>query len=177
MPPRLRDLFLAFFVASLTAFGGALPWVRRMLVERRRWITEEEFTNTMALCQFLPGPNIINMAIAVGTRFRGLPGAAACILGLLVAPVTMVIGLGAIYGRYAETAAMRGMLAGIGAAAAGLIAATAIKMAMPVLRARPLTAAPVMALAFIGVGITRFPLVWVLAVLAPIGIAVAWKSR
>ena len=177
MPPRLRDLFLAFFVVSLTAFGGALHWVRRMLVERRRWVTEEEFTNTIALCQFLPGPNVINLAIAIGTKFRGLPGAVVCILGLLVAPVTIVIGLGTVYGRYAETAAMRGMLAGIGAAAAGLVTATALKMAMPVLRDRPLTAGPVMALAFAGVGIARFPLIWVLAVLAPIGIALAWRRR
>lgn len=177
MPPRLHELFLAFFVASLTAFGGALPWVHRMLVDKKRWVTEEEFTNTMALCQFLPGPNIINMSVAVGARFRGIPGAITCVVGLLAFPVACVLVAGVLYTEYANTQAVRGMLAGLGAAAAGLVTALTVKMALPLLRTRPWTAGPMLAAAFIAVGLMRVPLVWALLVLAPISVALVWRPR
>lgn len=72
--PGPRALFLAFLAVGLSGFGGVLPFARRELVEKQAWLTAEGFNETLALCQSLPGPNIINMSIAVGSRFAGAGG-------------------------------------------------------------------------------------------------------
>src|ERR1700755_2212425 len=84
--PTVAELFTGFFWAGVSGFGGVLPFARRMIVDKRRWLTAEEFTDMWSLCQFLPGPNIVNMSIALGLRYRGLSGALAGALGLLGAP-------------------------------------------------------------------------------------------
>ena len=86
------DLFLGFGSAGLLGFGTAMPWARWMIVEKRKWLTEEEMINVLALCQFLPGPNVCNVAVCVGARFAGIPGALAAITGLMLAPI--IIGSG-----------------------------------------------------------------------------------
>ena len=174
-PPSLVQLFLGFAQISISAFGGALPWARRVLVEDRGWLAPDDFVDTLALCQFLPGPNVINLSIAVGSRFRGLAGALCAFLGLMGAPVVIVIGLGLLYGRYGQLEALRGVFAALGAAAAGLVIATAAKMAEPIVRKRPLAGAPVIVAGFVMVGLLRWPLPLVLAILAPISIALAWR--
>ena len=97
--------------------------------------------------------------------------------GLLGAPVALVLVLATVYGRWGQEGRAPAMLAGLGAAACGLVIATAVKMALPLVRARPLSAAPFVALAFAAVGVMRLPLVWVVLALAPISIAVAWSRR
>jgi chromate transporter len=176
-PPSLAQLFVGFLMVALPAFGGVLPWAQRSLVEQRGWLTTDEFTEMLSLCQILPGPNIVNMAIAVGSRFRGLPGAAAALLGLLGVPVTIVIILGMLYERYGELPGFRGMLTGITAAAAGLIVAMTGKIALPLLQRHFAPTAVFALLAFIGVAVMRWPLHWVLLALAPVSIAVAWRGR
>ena len=79
--PSLAELFRAFAVVSISAFGGALPWARRMIVEQKRWMTTEEFNETFALSQFLPGPNVINFSVVFGARFGGPSGAAVALAG------------------------------------------------------------------------------------------------
>src|SRR3978361_1902173 len=93
--PTLFDLFAGFFLVGVFGFGGVLPWARRMIVEQRKWLTATEFTEMLGLCGFLPGGNIMNVTIALGSRFHGIPGALSCFLGLMTAPVAIVIGLGA----------------------------------------------------------------------------------
>ena len=85
--PTVFDLFTGFFMVGVCGFGGVLPWARRMIVEQRKWLTPAEFTEMLGLCSFLPGGNIMNVTIALGSRFRGIAGAAACFLGLMTAPV------------------------------------------------------------------------------------------
>ena len=173
--PNARELFVAFLSIALSGFGGVLPFARRMLVERRHWLTDEDFNETLSLCQSLPGPNIVNMSIVTGSRFAGAKGAVAAFSGLVLAPVAIVITLGVLYGRFGAMPRLQGGIAGIGAAAAGLVVATAAKMAEPLLRRRLLTATPFILLAFVGVGILRFPLPWVLLGLAPVSIALVWR--
>jgi chromate transporter len=175
--PNLVQLYLGFAQISLFAFGGALPWTRRVLVEERAWLEPDDFTNTLALCQFLPGPNVINLSIAVGSRFRGWRGALAAFAGLMGAPIVLVIVLGAIYARYGQMEALRGVFAALGAAAAGLVISTAVKMAAPIVRQRPVTGLPIIVGGFVMAGLLRWPLPLVLAVLAPISIGLAWKLR
>lgn len=173
-PPGIADLFTGFLMLGLTGFGGVLPMARAMLVDRRRWLSGEEFTDLLGLCQFLPGGNIINMSVAVGLRFRGVPGAVAALLGLILAPTAILIGLGAIYARYQDDPLLRHLFAGLAAAAAGLLIATAVKMARP-LWGRPLPLA-VAALFFLAIAVLRLPLLPTMLVLAPLSLLLAWWS-
>jgi chromate transporter len=175
--PGPGRLFLAFLQIALSGFGGVLPWARRVLVEREGWIDEESFNETLALCQTLPGPNIVNLSIVVGSRFAGPAGALAALAGLTLAPMAIVLVLGVLYGRFGGVGRLPGAITGLGAAAAGLVAATAAKMAQPLILRRPLRAAPFIALAFVAVGLLRWPLPWVLAGLAPASVAIAWNWR
>src|SRR6188768_4487508 len=98
--PALLELFRAFVVVSVSGFGGALPWARRMIVDQRRWMTAEEFNEAFALSQFLPGPNIVNFSVVFGQRFGGVPGAAIALAGLLGPPVVIVTLLAIAYSYY-----------------------------------------------------------------------------
>src|SRR3978361_554670 len=135
--PTVPDLFAGFFVVGICGFGGVLPWARRMIVEQREWLTAAEFTEMLGLCQFLPGGNIMNVTIVLGSRFRGIPGALACFLGLMTAPVAIVIGLGAVYDQYGGLAPVRRAFIALSAAAAAYLLASAWKITSP-LRGRPL---------------------------------------
>jgi chromate transporter len=175
--PGLVELFWVFFTISIVAFGGVLPWARWRLVEERRWFSADEFLNLLALCQFLPGPNIVNLSIAVGARFRGLAGSAAAFLGIFGAPFIIIIVLGSLYDRWGDLASVRGALTGISAAASGMILAMAAKLALPLLRQRPKEAAPIIALVFVCVALLQYPLPLVLAVFLPLSVAIAWWRR
>src|SRR3954470_13720342 len=99
-PPSISELFRAFFMMALHGFGGVLPWARRTIVEEKRWMTAEEFNDAFAVSQFLPGANVVNLAIIFGGRLHGAAGAAVALIGLLAPPVTIVLVLGAFYERY-----------------------------------------------------------------------------
>ena len=173
--PELSDLFLGFLAISLSGFGGVLPWARRMLVERRQWLSERAFAEALALCQFLPGPNIVNMAVIVGSRFRGVRGALAAFAGLVGVPLIIMMVCGALYSRYGEVETLRGALAGLAAGAAGLIVAMAAKMAMPLIREGQVAPLVFAFAGFAAVGLLRLPLYWVVLVLAPLSIAWCWR--
>jgi chromate transporter len=176
-PPTLWGLYLGFAQIAISAFGGALPWARRILVEDRGWLNGEDFTDLLALCQFLPGPNVVNLSIAVGARFRGAAGALAAFLGLMAAPVVMITVFGLLYLRFGQIASLRGAFSALGAAAAGLVIATAAKMAEPYVRKRPVTTIPIIVAGFVLAGFLGWPLPGVLALLAPISILLAWRAR
>jgi chromate transporter len=175
--PTLLELLGAFTQVSLSAFGGALPWSRRIIVERKRWMTSEEFNETFALSQFLPGPNTINFSVVFGSRFGGATGATVALLGLLGPPVVIVTVLAFLYERYGDIDTLSHVLAGIAAAAAGLLAAAVAKMATPMFAKRWNSAPPIAILAFTGVAIMHWPLPYVFLGLAPLAIALAWVRR
>lgn len=126
--PDLRALFLAFAAVGLSGFGGVLPFARRMLVEQRRWLSAEEFNAQLGLCQFLPGPNVVNLSIVVGKRFHGWRGAIVAPLGMLLAPMLIVLLLGMAYDRWGQLPLAQEMLRGIAAAGCGLLFAMAWRM-------------------------------------------------
>ncbi|WP_375461213.1 chromate transporter [uncultured Enterovirga sp.] len=175
--PSPWALFLGFMRIAALSFGGVLPWARFVLVERRRWITSQDFTDTLALCQLLPGPNIVNMSVAIGARFHGPVGSLASITGLMALPVVIVLVLATLYGQYQEVPAVGRALAAMAAAAAGLVTAMAMKMAEPLLRRRFWQSAPFIALTFAAVAIFRLPLLPVVLCLAPLAVAAGWRSR
>jgi chromate transporter len=172
-PPSRSALFLGFLLTGICGFGGVLPWARRSLVERRRWLTASEFTEMLSLCQFLPGGNVVNLSVAVGARFRGLSGAIAAFAGLMTAPMAIVILLGLAYARLDQIAQVRHAFAGLSAGAAALVLSTAWRIASP-LRARPVGAAIAVA-AFACVAVLRWSLPLVIAGLAPIAVLLAWR--
>ena len=171
----LPALFMGFFTIGVCGFGGVLPWARRSIVEQRGWLSATEFSDLLALCQFLPGGNIINISVAVGARFRGIPGALACFLGLIAAPMTIMIGLGMLYAQIEDNPVIRRAFAGLAAAASGLVLATALKIAAP-LRARPLDVA-IAALSFTAIAVLRLPLLTTMLVLAPLSCLLVWVTR
>jgi len=173
-PVRLRDLFGGFLEVGMLGFGGVLPLARRMIVERRRWLSPAEFTDLLALCQFLPGPNVVNLSVALGGRLRGPAGALAALAGLLGGPVLAVIALGAVYGRFAHVPEVARALDGLASTAAGLVLATALRIAAP-LRHRPGGVAVALA-ALLGVALLRLPLPLVLVVVAPVGMLLARRG-
>lgn len=175
--PTLFELLRAFTQVSLAAFGGALPWSRRMIVERKHWMTNDEFNETFALSQFLPGPNTINFSVVFGSRFGGAAGAAAALIGLIGPPLVVVIILGVLYERYGDIDALSHILAGIAAAAAGLLIASVGKMAAPMFMRKRDSGPPIAILAFIGVAILHWPLPFVFIGLAPFSIVLAWIRR
>jgi chromate transporter len=173
--PGLLDLFLAFSGMAVMGFGGVLPWARRMLVEQRGWLSPGEFNEALSLGQFLPGANIINVSVVVGQRFRGPLGSIASVAGLLAGPIAVVIALGSLYLRYGQVPWVHSGLTGVTAAAAGLILSTAMKMAQPLLNRAALVGCVMAALTFIGIGLVRLPLLYVLLVLAPVSVAYYWR--
>jgi chromate transporter len=174
LPPSPRELFAGFFGIGVSGFGGVLPWARRMLVEERRWLDPDEFTDVLSLCQFLPGPNIVNVAVTVGSRFRGARGALAAVMGLMAAPFAIVVALGALYTTYGSVPEVEAAIRGVSAAAAGLLVAMALKMARSGLTRW--SAVIVAAAAFGGTALARFPLLAVLAVIAPLSVAAVWRG-
>ena len=172
--PSLVELFGAFVAVSLSGFGGALPWARRKIVEQKRWMTTEEFNETFALSQFLPGPNVVNFSVVFGTRFGGAPGAAVALAGLMGPPLIIVTVLAFLYAQFGDLEILGHILSGITAAAAGLLIAVVAKMAAPLFTKAWTWAPGIAILAFVGVAIMRWPLPWVFAALAPISVALAW---
>ena len=130
--PDLKALFLGFSSVGLSGFGGVLPFARRMLVEERRWMTAEEFNAQLGLCQFLPGPNVVNLAVLVGKRQAGLAGAVVAPLGLLAGPMLIVLILALLYDRYGNLPLAQSMLRGIAAVGCGLLFAMAWRMGMAI---------------------------------------------
>jgi chromate transporter len=174
--PRVSplELFLAFSQLALSGFGGVLPWAHRTLVERKAWLTQREFVETLALGQLLPGPNIGNMAVMIGYRFAGYTGAAAAFAGLVGGPFLLMIALGMLYSRYGALPLVQQALSGMSSVAAGLVLATGLKMSASMKRRRRPWLFALLALA--GVGVLRWPLLLVVGALAPFAIVAAWRK-
>jgi chromate transporter len=176
-PPGLIALFVAFAKISLAGFGGVLVWARRAIVDQHRWMTADEFNETYALCHFLPGPNIVNLSVVFGSRFRGIAGGIAAFAGLIGPPMMIATILAALYARYGEIDALRRILAGVSCAAIGLLMATVMRMMMPLLRKRDLVGLVVLAAVFVAIGVARLPLQAVLLVAIPLSIAVTFAMQ
>ena len=129
-PQSLSDLFLSFTWLALQGFGGVLAVVQRELVEKKRWLTREEFIEDWAVAQIMPGPNVVNLSLMIGARYFGLKGALTALAGMLLMPLLLVLVLAVVYGQFSANPQVTGALRGMGAVAAGLIAATALKLAM-----------------------------------------------
>ena len=177
LQPTIAELFTAFAAISLSGFGGVLAWARRIMVERRRWFTAEQFNEAFALCAFLPGGNMVNFAVIFGARMRGPLGALAALAGLLGPPMVLIIMVGALYAQFGELPALRRMLTGVAAAAAGLMLAAVAKMARPLFKNRAVIAPLIALLTFVAIGILHWPLPLVLLAIVPVSIGAAFGTN
>jgi chromate transporter len=179
-PPRpqsLSDLFISFTLLALQGFGGVLAVVQRELVERKRWLTQEEFIEDWAVAQIMPGPNVVNLSLMIGGRWFGLPGALAALAGLLALPLVLVLGLAVLLDRFADSPQVAGALRGMAAVSAGLIGAAGLKLAVALKRS-PLPMSwcvAIAALGFVLVALLKCPLLYVLAGLGGLGCILTWR--
>ena len=174
-PASLRELFIAFTWLALQGFGGVLVVVQRELVERRQWLTHDEFVEDWAVAQVLPGPNVVNLSLMFGGRMFGLPGALTALAGLLAAPLVIVLLLAVLHTRFAGYPAVEGALRGMAAVSAGLIGATGLKLSVALAR-NPVPLAWCVAIAVIGfvlIALLRMPLLYVMAGLGGLGCVLA----
>lgn len=163
-PKSKTDLFLSFTWLALQGFGGVLAVVQRVLVEEKRWMTRDQFVEDWAVAQIMPGPNVVNLSLMIGGRYFGLAGALAGLAGMLTAPLIVVLLLAMAFGGVSDAAWAQGALRGMGAVSAGLIAAVGLKL-MSALKSNPMGMPVCIGLAvlsFVGVGVMRWPLAWVL---------------
>jgi len=114
---------------ALSAFGGGLSaWSQRIVVEERRWLSNEEFLTGLTVARLFPGANQINMAVYVGAFFHGLRGALVALAGMLVLPFTLLMVLGLVYFSFHTLPAIDRVLAGVVAAAAGMALSMGFKI-------------------------------------------------
>lgn len=178
LPRSLTDLFISFTLLALQGFGGVLAVVQHELVERKRWLSRDEFVEEWAVAQIMPGPNVVNLSLMIGARYFGLRGALAAMSGLLVVPLLLVLLLAVAYAHYGSQPNIIGALRGMGAVAAGLIIATGIKLASA-LKTSPLglpLAGALSVACFAAIALLRWPLAYVLLVLGGIGCVLAYRK-
>jgi chromate transporter len=175
-PRSTLELYRVFNRLALQGFGGVLAVAQIELVERTGWLTNEEFVEALSVAQVLPGPNVCNLALMTGDRFFGWRGAVAALGGMMAVPLLIVLALAAAYNHWAHLPAVSGALRGMGAVAAGLVIATALKLAAT-LKDSPLGVPLCVAfgsVTFVAIALARLPLVWVVCGLGSLAIVVAW---
>ncbi len=163
-PRSLSDLFISFTLLALQGFGGVLAVAQREIVERKRWLTQDEFLEDWAVAQIMPGPNVVNLSLMIGGRYFGFAGAMAALAGMLVLPLMIVLVLVVLHARLGEHAGVAGALRGMGAVAAGMIGAAGLKLSAALVRnPMPLAWCALLAgLSFAMVALLRVPLALVL---------------
>ena len=172
---RPLEIFLTFSQIALSGFGGTGFWTRLILIDRRRWLTRAEYVGNQSLAQLLPGPNVFNMAVIVGHRYGGIPGSLAALFGVLLGPFVMVLGASSLYDHYGQLALVQRALHGVSAVAAGLVIANALRLSSVLPRHwRPWL---FVVLAFLAIGVMRWPLIAVISVLGLAGMAFAWREK
>jgi chromate transporter len=169
----LPEIFTLFARIGLTSFGGGLSaWIYREVVDRRRWLSEQEFLAGLTLAQILPGPNVINVSIYIGQRLRGSAGSVIAALALLLPPMVVAVALLMLFRNFSALGWLRDLLEGIAAGAIGLtfsVGYRAARHAMITNRWAP----AVLLVVFAAIGVLRWPLIPVVLVVAPLAILVA----
>jgi chromate transporter len=177
-PRSLTDLFVSFTLLALQGFGGVLAVVQRELVEKKRWLTREEFVEDWAVAQIMPGPNVVNLSLMLGDRYFGLRGAMVGLAGILTVPLFVVLLLALVYAQFASLPWVAHALRGMGAVVAGLIAATGIKL-FGALRKHPLgipLCTVLGACCFVAIALLRWPLAYVLLSLGVLSCVLTYRK-
>jgi len=176
-PLSLAQLFWAFTWLSLQGFGGVVAVVQRELVDKRRWLSREEFVEEWAVAQVLPGANVVNLSLMLGDRYFGWRGGLTALAGLLTFPLLIVMALAVLFAGVSDQPQVQGALRGMSAVAAGMIASVALKL-IPSLKTNRLPALMqwgMIALTFVAIVVFHVRLIWVLLVIG--GLGALWAYR
>ena len=174
-PASWRILFWAFAWVGLSGFGGVLPWVRRVLVEQKKWMTPAEYTELLSMGQLVPGPSVSNFTVMLGRRHFGLKGAVAAVMGLYFFPMCIILVLGYLYQSYGQQALVQHILDGVKPVSAVLVIATSLKLVASL--PRSLHTALLLLLTFSAITLLHLPLALTMLLLAPVAIVAAWRQR
>jgi chromate transporter len=178
-PPKSPlDLFISFTLIAIQGFGGVMAIIQRELVEKKQWMTKEEFIEEWAVAQIMPGPNVINLTLMLGSRYFGLRGALAALAGMLLAPLIIVLTLGMLYSEFSTHPGVAGATRGMSAVAAGFIIATGIKL-FAGLKSNPLGKMKCIAFGvtcFVCIALLRWPMLSVLILLGPLACLIAYRG-
>lgn len=170
----LSALMLVFFKLGMISFGGGLSgWIIQEVADRRRWMTEDQLLAGLAISQVMPGGNAVNLALFVGQRLRGGPGMLASGFGMLFPPFVFILALAAAYTTIAGLPGTAFVLSGVAAAGVGITLSVAVRGARRIRGAAPVLVAAAL---FVGVGVLQLPMLPMVAVLAPLGIWLEWRS-
>jgi chromate transporter len=177
-PTSRSDLFWSFSWLALQGFGGVVAVVQREMVEKKQWLTREEFVEEWAVAQILPGPNVVNLSLMIGDRYFGIPGALAALAGMLTFPLMIVLTVVIAFSGVSDLAPVQGALRGMGAVSAGLITATGLKL-LSAVRQNPLGVRVCWlfaAASFVAIGVLRWPLAWVLFGIGGVACVLAYRA-
>ncbi len=177
-PNSVADIYLSFTVLALQGFGGVLAFIEREMVERKKWLTREEFIEEWAVARTMPGPPALNLSIMIGAHHFGLRGALAAVFGMLSLPSLLILLLAMAYGRFGNNPQVIEALHGMGAVAAGLIIATGIKLSTALKKnAMGLRVCISIAVAgFTCLALLHLNVMFVLPVLGVIGCVIAYRK-
>jgi chromate transporter len=165
----LLDLFLQFFIVGAVSFGGGIiAYERILLVEKRKWLTADQFMAYLAISQTMPGLNSVNLAVITGDYLRGIKGSIVALLGLILPGSAIVLLLGFVYTALTDHAITVLLLTGIAAGATGLLAAVTYRIGDDHWK-KPISLILIV-VTFVLMSIAKLPLLEVLAIMAPISL-------
>ena len=172
----LFELFKGFATIGLLGFGGVAVMARHVIVEQYQWLTEKEYATILGMGQVLPGANVVNASVVIGDRFQGPKGSIVCVLGIMVLPIMILLAFAMLYDKFAQLPAVNVALTGAGAAAAGMVLATGLKMAIKV--KLDLAGWLIAGFAILGILVWQLPMVYVVLALIPTALVItAWLGK
>lgn len=165
----LWQLFYEFLLIGAVSFGGGIvAYERILLIEKRKWLTVDEFMATLAISQTMPGLNSVNLAVLAGNHVRGTLGAVAASCGLLIPGMVFVLVAGVAYSAGEDHPLVNMLLAGVAAGATGLLAAITLKIGSNHLR--HLKSLAIIIATFVLMSFFKLSLIWVLVIMGPISL-------
>lgn len=167
--PKLWDIFVQFLLIGAISFGGGIiAYERILLVEKRKWLSPDEFMAYLAISQTMPGLNSVNMAVLAGDHLRGAIGSVIASIGLILPGGLFVLAIGVLYASSADHPLANLVLMGIAAAACGLLAAITYRIGDNAWR--HLKSLLIIVATFLLMSVAKLSLPLVLLIMAPIAI-------
>ena len=174
--PTHWQLFWGMQQVALSSFGGGLSaWSERIVVEERGWMSKQEFVTGLTVARLFPGPNQINMAVYIGSQFRGLSGALAALAGILLVPFALLMALGLAYYELHTSMAVNRLLAGVITASAGMALSMGFKIAGAY--SKDPIALGLAGISFIAMSVFHVRLVPLVLVAGPLAMAWYWPRQ
>ena len=135
-PIGMRALARTFFWIGLTSYGGPaiVAQIRKVTVQKKLWLTDDEFSESLAFCQTLPGPIAVQTGAHVAWLLRGALGALVATVAYVLPAFLLMLGLSALYFRTGQLPAVQTILQGLRAVVVAIVADSILSMAQPSLK-------------------------------------------